>query len=342
MKKRLLSICILISLIFIFTACSKNNNTTLNKENDKEKTESSKEILELEDSEVTNEDILYYYEAYTYIQDFYKGFYFVTDAIEDVDKDLFDNYLLIMKEAENNIVEMKVPSKYEASHEYLIDSMKEYLDGINKLYDSYDNCDMTEYLNASEILVNAESTLDAYITLIYKDFEEISSLFSALLQNEYYMDLIDIYTYEEQFTDDENDDLFKLERLVKKFANLKNDLLFNVCKNESISTSKKALENNLENIKDLEIENDDIRAYRDSIVIEIEEYVNIILELSDLMNKSFDNEKILNLTERSNELNYNIYNSLKPISDFYESYGIDIGFSNTSQNIESTLNSLEN
>lgn len=334
MKKKIAIILICLFLLSILNGCNNkvNNNTSTNSSQSSTSIESS--------SEISSEDMAYYFKAYTYIQEFYKGFYYISDSIEDVDKNLFDVYLTMMNDAKESINTMNVPSKYLDAHDYLKKAIDEYISATNDLYYSYNECSLDKYLESTYSLENASSTLEAYVTLVSNDFNDISVLFSSLLQNEYYMNYISIYSYQENFTEDENKSLFELERYIKKFANLKDDLLFAVCQKDNVSTYKKAFNKNLENIKNVSISNQNILNYRNEIVKYIEKYCEIVNILSENLEKDYDKKVIKNLIEESENLNYYIYLSLSHISEFYKSYNIDIGFDNSIENIESLIDSI--
>jgi hypothetical protein len=331
-KKSLLILLFLLS--FMLVACSNTNNEI--------KDDSNTEISTEEKREVVKEDITYYYNAYLNIENFYKGFYNINDAIEDNDKDIYNMYITYLLNCQKNIKEMKVPSKYNNYHTYLVDGVDKYIDGITKLNESYKNNDVELYLESDSILSDAKSHFNAYLNYMYVDFESMGTFMSSALQNEYYMSLIEFYTYDKTFSVSENKTLFELERTILNFTALKKDLLLKVCNNENYKKELKSFENNLETFKNIEVSDSYLKNYKEALVPELETYVRLVKEFCNILDTKYDSDKIISLSKEADNINYNLYMSLKDVSDFYKTYNIDIGFEAKLKETEEIFNSLEN
>ena len=102
---------------------------------------------------------------------------------------------------------------------------------------------------------------------------------------------------------------------------------------------RKDLEEVITSIEDLNIEDENLLKYRESILPLIRKYVDLIFNfVDDLESNTYNKENISKYKEESDNLNYQIYVSFQGMSDFYLSYDIDVGFEAA---LEQTLKALE-
>ena len=352
--RKILSLILTFCLIFSLTACGNNTSKDNVENSSKEETNIEETSVELNSTQkvlsykpnikenLKDDDftkLAYYYNSYVYINGFYKGFYFVSDAIEDCDEDLFNIYMSLMKDYRDKIFEQEVPSYYEEAHQFLMASMDTYVSGIEDLYKAHLDSNYELYVSSSDDLFMAEDYLDTFLSLIEEDVFDVSTLLKSFLQNEYYFDLVDVYDYDELFTDNENNILFTIEREIKSLASLKDDLILAALNKESTIEKRKELEEVITSIEDLNIEDENLLKYREAILPLIRKYVDLIFNfVDDLESNTYNKENISKYKEESDNLNYQIYVSFQGMSDFYLSYDIDVGFEAA---LEQTLKALE-
>ena len=341
MKKKILSLFLIGALSLSMVACG--NTSTNNKDNtNNEETSTSEESIDTSDINVNIDDkvgdLSYYYAVYTSLDEFYEGFYLINDSMDDMDSIEFNAYREIMNNAYTEVKDMKVPSKYSEAHTYLISSFGKYIQGVDDSFEAILDGDYESYNTANDLIVEASNELSLYSSEIEDDFSSAYNLVNALVQNEYYFNTIEVFAQNSDFTDNENESLWILEKAFCGLPNLRKALLDAAIGGESTEKAKQEFEDLQNTIENLDIENDNIATFRDEELKEFELYKDYLFEVADLIESNeHDDDTVNDYANKLFGLNYDIFVAMQGVSDFYAEYDYDIGFESALEDASSTI-----
>ena len=345
MRKKILTFLMLGFLSFGIVACGNDetsNKITNNTINNTIYNYQSVDNIEIKTNESAS-SVQYFYNCYNCLGNFYKSFYLISDSIEELDIYSFDIYFNAMLKEYNNAINFVVPTNNKDMHKSYLTAMDKYLIGTKALYDATSNGSLKEYKEAEELLGNALESLNTYSEFVANNFDELSDVFASLVQNEYYFTTITFYSEEESFSDHENEVLFFLSSRMANIPNLRNELLQAAVDNDGLTNAKENIEDSRKDLENLTIKDENIAKYRDDILVLYDIYIENLFNLADdLKENNIDKDKFTKYAENFGALDFDIYEAMQGISDFYETYNIDIFFNDTLQNIKDQLEYYQN
>ena len=293
---------------------------------------------------VSNETsgLSYYYDVYSNLEEFYEGFYLISDSIEQNDVIAYNLYYGLMEKARDKAIEIKVPEEYKEAHSHYLKGLNLYLEGTQKMFDGNTSFDIEDSNKSDELLTDASYEIGVYSDIISQNFENEYNLIASFVQSEYYFSTINVYAYNSNFTENENSVLFTMERAMVKIPELRNNLIGNAIRKESIANDKKALEEIKNTLENLAIEDENLSKYRDDILVQYNLYLeNLYKVIEEFESKDVNEDVIKECASSLKDSSYDIFLATQGLSDFYSEKGYDIGFesakeSSTTQAQETT------
>ena len=362
MKNKLVKLLIIGSVALAITGCNKATVDT--KTENSTKTESVSEtsskyrkdaegteavsdkniLIDADAEEINTEDMKYYNNISIYMSDYYTTYEKLGDAIDANDDDMFNSYLKKLQDETKKVKEMEVPDKFKDGHEYFINALNEYEEGVTLLKSSYKDVSNDTYNNANEKLAKGAEDMQIFITYVEEYFKEFADYLESFYTLENYLSNINIYNYDANFDADENEFLFFLSRYTMRIVNAREDI-FEYALNKDEEKAEEAFTQfsaDIDAIDNLSILDENLSQYKDITFQVLDQYRSYTKTFykaalgNDLSNKVFE------VTSNITSLSSSIYQNFSYISDFYESKGIDIGYNAEVENNQEETESTEN
>jgi len=351
MKKKIKIGLLFFLCIFLLIGCSKktdiDDNEINNTETDPveqtnndgeitEETDSGKKLINLmnlNNEDINNLDMKYYYYVSEVIEDFYLLYEKLGISIDEKNE---ADYMKNLKKAKDLLLEIKnyeLPTHFDEAHEYLIESLNLYVQGVEELKHSYDTISLDKYKSSGEKLIKANDNMSIYYSYIAEFYEDYSEYINSFFETDYYLTNLNFYEYNESFSEDENNYLFKIGRYLELLTLSRE----NLTKEITIGNKDKAKEilkdfnKYIEEIAKLKVDNENLKTHKEKLGEYLEIYSEAVIEYYNQFKDETINYKTFKIKETLDENSENIYNVMSYIGDFYKEYDIDIGFQTTDE-----------
>lgn len=340
MKNKILSILGFVFISFSLVACNSNSSdkvTTVNEnsiqeenntiESEKIEVKSTEEIVPIAEEELNSDVFAFYASLNVYVEDFYRNYNLLANSIDDNDTNDYNYYFTKLQTNLSNIEKLKEPACMTQAKQFMLDGLKAYRESGTYLKESFEESDYDKYNQFIE--TSTIGAINAAQFLEYCDnLNDYVAYLSSLKETSFYLSNYNLYSKKDAFSEEENKALFILNHKLYVLSQTIDDSFIAYSNGEDYKKYILEFSSTIEEFKTLDIDNENLKAFRDELVICLDEFIpyyeSYFKELdNDNLQINFEDEVDISKNARR------LYDAMSYMQAFYKEYDMTIDFTPT-------------